>query len=168
MKKWTVLFAVSLSMLAHGADEGWRNVCETRTLPRPVKGIWSAPIEKGASAFSVDWRDGATGTVSFVHTERGHFISIAKTTPVGYVVVTAKEAFSVPSGTKLRAYAGCESDNADCEYSYGFYGCHIWLQCKYRSKVQKKETRAKSRCLFVIGFVSNRIFNLSIGRCLVP
>jgi hypothetical protein len=35
-------------------------------------------------------------------------------------VVTAKEAFSVPSGTKLRAYAGCESDNADCEYSYGF------------------------------------------------
>ena len=113
--------AVLLSaMSVFSADEGWRNVCETRVLPPPVKGIWSAPIDKGAAAFSVDWRDGATGAVSFVRTERGHCIRIAKTTPAGYVVVTAKEPFPVPSGTKLRAYAGCESDNADCEYSYGF------------------------------------------------
>lgn len=118
--KCSVLAAVSLSMLAYGTDEGWRNVCATRTLPEPVKGIWSAPIEKGASAFSVDWRDGATGTVSFVRSGSGHCIRIAKTTSVGYVVVTAKESFPVPSGTKLRAYAGCESGNADCEYSYGF------------------------------------------------
>jgi hypothetical protein len=113
--------AVALSSLfVSAADEGWRNVCATRKLPSPVKGIWSAPIDKGAEAFSVEWRDGATGTVSFARTERGHCIRIAKTTPAGYVLVSAKDSFAVPPGAKLRAYAGCESGNADCEYSYGF------------------------------------------------
>ena len=110
----------ALALLALGADDGWRNVCATRVLPPPVKGMWSAPIEKGAAAFSVEWRDGATGTVSFIHTPRGPGLRIAKTTPGGYVVVAAKEPFAVPSGAKPRAYAGCAADNADCEYSYGF------------------------------------------------
>ena len=108
------------AFFAFGADDGWRNVCETRALPPPVKGIWSAPLGSGAAAFSVEWRDGATGTVSFARTDRGPCMKISKTTPGGYVVVAAKDAFPVPSGTKLRAYAGCESDDADCEYSYGF------------------------------------------------
>ena len=105
---------------AFSADEGWRNVCATRTLPHPVKNIWSAPIEKGAGAFTVEWRDGATGSVSFVETSCGPAVKIEKITPGGYVVVTQKEPFPVLSGTKLRAYAGCEATNADCEYSYGF------------------------------------------------
>ena len=115
-----MVLAVLAAMFASGADDGWRNVCTTRVLPPPVKGIWTAPIEKGASAFSVDWRDGATGMVSFVRTDRGPGLRIAKTTPGGYVVVAAKEPFAVPPGMKLRAYAGCTADNADCEYSYGF------------------------------------------------
>ena len=109
-----------LATAAFGSDEGWRNVCETRVLPEPVKGLWSAPLDTGDKAFSVEWRDGATGTVSFVRTKRGAGIRIEKRTSHGYVLVSAKDSFAVPSGTKLRAYAGCESDNADCEYSYGF------------------------------------------------
>ena len=115
------MVAVALSaLLAFGGDDGWRNVCATRVLPPPVKGVWTAPIEKGAAAFSIEWREGATGTVSFVRTDRGPGLRIAKTTSGGYVVVAAKEPFAVPPGMKLRAYAGCASDNADCEYSYGF------------------------------------------------
>lgn len=112
--------AAVLSMSTLGADEGWRNVCETRVLPPPVKGLWAAPLDKGAAAFSVEWRDGATGTVSFAETDRGRCIRIDKTTSAGYVLVSSKDTFAVPAGTKLRAYAGCESANADCEYSYGF------------------------------------------------
>ena len=119
------LAAVAVSVaVAHGADDGWRNVCATRVLPSPAKGIWTAPLDKGATAFSVKWRDGATGTVSFASTDRGPCVKIAKTTPGGYVVVSAKDPFQVPPGAKLRAYAACEADNADCEYSYGFLRMH--------------------------------------------
>ena len=107
-------------MVAFGADDGWRNVCAERKLPSPVKNIWSAPLREGAGAFFVEWRDGATGSVAFVETSHGPGIEIAKATPGGYVVVTARSPFPVPAGAKLRAYAGCEAANADCEYSYGF------------------------------------------------
>ena len=111
----------AVTCAASSADtEGWRNVCDTRVLPPPVKGLWSAPLDKGASAFSVEWRDGATGAVSFVRMPSGPCIKIAKTSSRGYVVVAAKDAIAVPPGTKLRSYAGCEASNSDCEYSYGF------------------------------------------------
>jgi len=58
-------------MLWGAEDEGWRNVCASRRMPEPVRGIWQAPLAKGAEAFAVEWRGGATGTVAFVSTSQG-------------------------------------------------------------------------------------------------
>ncbi len=113
-----LFFAAALAAVA--GTEGWENVCPERRLPEPVRSIWRAPLEKGTEAFSVEWRDGATGEVSVVKTKSGAAMKIAKRNAVGYALVKAKEPFAVPAGTRLRAYAGCEAHDADCEYSYGF------------------------------------------------
>lgn len=100
--------------------EGWQNVNSERVFPPPVKELWRAPLERGVAAFVVDWRDGATGSVSVVKSGGRHVLKIAKCTAAGYVLVRARDSFAVPVGTKLRSCVGCEARNADCEFSYGF------------------------------------------------
>lgn len=115
------------ALLAHASycgTEGWENICPGRRSHSPVRNIWNAPLAKGLSAFDVEWRDGATGTVSMVKMRRGPAIEIAKRNAVGYVVVRPKSPFGAPPGTRLRAYAGSESRDADCGYSYGFLVMH--------------------------------------------
>lgn len=115
------------ALLAHASycgTEGWENICPGRRTHSPARNIWNAPLAKGLSAFDVEWRDGATGTVSMVKMRRGPAIEIAKRNAVGYVVVRPKSPFGAPPGTRLRAYAGSESRDADCGYSYGFLVMH--------------------------------------------
>lgn len=115
------------ALLAHASycgTEGWENICPGRRTHSLARNIWNAPLAKGLSAFDVEWRDGATGTVSMVKMRRGPAIEIAKRNAVGYVVVRPKSPFGAPPGTRLRAYAGSESRDADCGYSYGFLVMH--------------------------------------------
>ena len=62
----------SLSALSMELTAGWRNNGPRRyELPTSAKRLWSAPFEEGIDAFSVSWRDGATGTVKIVDTRFG-------------------------------------------------------------------------------------------------
>ena len=117
-------FVIPLFVAAVAQSEGWENVCPERTLPKPAKELWRAPLEKGIGAFEVSWRDGATGEVSVVRTKKGSVLRIAKRNALGHVVVTAKDILSAEAGAKLRASAGCEARNSDAEYCQAFLA--VW------------------------------------------
>ena len=118
--KLACCLSVLVSAKAFADSEGWQNVDPSRKFPAPVREIWRASFEDGLKGFTVDWRDGATGEVAVVSRNGRKYLGIRKRNSSGCVVVTAPNILSLPPGTRLQAAAGCESDNADCEYSYGF------------------------------------------------
>ncbi len=85
-----------------GPSDGWENAHPARRMPAPAKEVWRAPLEKGMDAFRVDWRGGATGTV----TVADGALRIEKFNADGRVVVTA-EPFTLPKGSLLQGYAAC-------------------------------------------------------------
>ena len=99
------LFAVAAAISAGSAvladiAEGWENSNPSRTMPAPVKKLWSAPFGEDISAFDVEWRGGAKGKVSVA----GGALRIEKHNSGGMVVVTAKP-FDVPPGKIVQGYA---------------------------------------------------------------
>ena len=117
------LLLSTATLFAEG-EAGWCNISPGREFPTPVKTLWNAPISKGIDAFSVEWRDGATGKVSVVEQDGTAAIEIAKRNGLGCVVVKPRCRIKVPPKTRLRTAAGCESADADCEYAYGFLA--VW------------------------------------------
>ena len=110
-----------LAVAAVGAEtEGWRDFSSARSFPKPIKELWRAPIEQGVDSFSVEWRDGATGEVSVAEIGGRLALRIAKRNARGLVVVTAKDVLKAAAGAKIRAAAGCEANDADSEFSYGY------------------------------------------------
>ena len=90
-------------------SEGWNNVDPARKEREPAKLYWEAPLAKGAAAFEVEKFGGAEGEVSFA----GGAMTVRKTNERGWIVVRAKERFSVKEGTVLRSFADSEVPDAD-------------------------------------------------------
>ena len=103
-----VLPSAGSDMAAHAAtpSEGWDNVNPARAMPPPVQETWRAPVEKGAAAFDVEWRDGAAGSF----TVSNGAIRIEKTNDLGSVVVTAP--FDAPPGSVVQGFAACHAEKA--------------------------------------------------------
>ena len=97
------MMLVGTCLAALALSQGWDNVNPSRTMPPPVQEVWRAPVEKGAAAFRVDWRDGAKGTFEVIDGA----IRISKTNDVGSVVVMPAEPLSVAQGRLLQGYAAC-------------------------------------------------------------
>ena len=110
----------SLSALSTELTAGWQNNGSRRyALPKPAKVLWSAPLDEGLDAFSVSWRNGATGTVRIVDSRFGKGLEIAKTNEVGSVRIRPKKPFTLPPGTRTKCFAAVSSQAYDFEFSYG-------------------------------------------------
>ena len=110
----------SLSALSMELTAGWRNNGPRRSeLPTSAKRLWSAPFEEGIDAFSVSWRDGATGTVKIVDTRFGKGLEIVKANNIGSVRIRPKKPFTLPPGTRTKCFAAVSSYAYDFEFSYG-------------------------------------------------
>ena len=114
----TIICSVSVS--AHAATEdGWTNVNPARAMPVPAKEVWRAPVEKGEDAFRVEWRGGATGTVSVAEGA----IRIEKSNDAGMVVVAAD--FEAVAGEVVQGYAACYDETPVDLYEAKAY-IRIW------------------------------------------
>ena len=101
-------FALVFSVVA-AEGEGWDNIDPARKEREPAKLYWEAPLAKGAAAFEVEKCGGAEGEVSFADGA----MTVRKTNERGWIVVRAKERFSVKEGTTLRSFADSDVPDAD-------------------------------------------------------
>ena len=100
--------------------QGWLDRSPERTFPVPSLEVWRAPIEKGLGCLDIDWRDGATGTVTVAELDGTAALRVEKKNAAGYLLIRPKKGFSAKKGMRLRSFAACASRDGDGESQLAF------------------------------------------------